>query len=92
MSDTMTEGVIAQWLMKVGDQVSSGDILAEVETETLRKLDTRVPPYFKGSADHYPIYFVTNASMRGFDLGCEDSKLEIYRVIFSAFDCMRHKT
>jgi pyruvate dehydrogenase E2 component (dihydrolipoamide acetyltransferase) len=33
MSDTMTEGVIAQWLMKVGDQVSSGDILAEVETD-----------------------------------------------------------
>ena len=33
MSDTMTEGVIAHWLMKVGDQVSSGDILAEVETD-----------------------------------------------------------
>ena len=33
MSDTMTEGVIAKWLMKVGDQVSSGDILAEVETD-----------------------------------------------------------
>ena len=33
MSDTMTEGVIAQWLMKVGDQVTSGDILAEVETD-----------------------------------------------------------
>ncbi len=33
MSDTMTEGVVAKWLMKVGDQVSSGDILAEVETD-----------------------------------------------------------
>lgn len=33
MSDTMTEGVIASWLKKVGDQVSSGDILAEVETD-----------------------------------------------------------
>ncbi|MGB0524366.1 MAG: pyruvate dehydrogenase complex dihydrolipoamide acetyltransferase [Flammeovirgaceae bacterium] len=33
MSDTMTEGVIASWLVKVGDQVSSGDILAEVETD-----------------------------------------------------------
>lgn len=33
MSDTMTEGVIAAWLKKVGDQVSSGDILAEVETD-----------------------------------------------------------
>ena len=33
MSDTMTEGVIASWLKKVGDDVSSGDILAEVETD-----------------------------------------------------------
>lgn len=33
MSDTMTEGTIAQWLKKVGDEVKSGDILAEVETD-----------------------------------------------------------
>lgn len=33
MSDTMTEGVIAGWLKKVGDKVKSGDILAEVETD-----------------------------------------------------------
>ncbi|KAA5540143.1 pyruvate dehydrogenase complex dihydrolipoamide acetyltransferase [Adhaeribacter rhizoryzae] len=33
MSDTMTEGVIASWLKKVGDTVKSGDVLAEVETD-----------------------------------------------------------
>ena len=33
MSDTMEEGVIASWLKKVGDEVESGDILAEVETD-----------------------------------------------------------
>ena len=33
MSDTMDEGVIAGWNVKVGDKVSSGDILAEVETD-----------------------------------------------------------
>jgi pyruvate dehydrogenase E2 component (dihydrolipoamide acetyltransferase) len=33
MSDTMEEGVIAQWLKKVGDEVKPGDILAEVETD-----------------------------------------------------------
>ncbi|MEO5892110.1 MAG: pyruvate dehydrogenase complex dihydrolipoamide acetyltransferase [Ferruginibacter sp.] len=33
MSDTMTEGVIAEWHKKVGDQVKSGDLLAEVETD-----------------------------------------------------------
>ena len=33
MSDTMTEGVIAKWHKKVGDKVSSGDVIAEVETD-----------------------------------------------------------
>ena len=33
MSDTMEEGIIASWLVKVGDTVKSGDILAEVETD-----------------------------------------------------------
>lgn len=33
MSDTMTEGTIASWLKKVGDQIKSGDIIAEVETD-----------------------------------------------------------
>ncbi len=33
MSDTMEEGVIAAWQKKVGDNVKSGDVLAEVETD-----------------------------------------------------------
>jgi pyruvate dehydrogenase E2 component (dihydrolipoamide acetyltransferase) len=33
MSDTMEEGVISNWLKKVGDEIKSGDILAEVETD-----------------------------------------------------------
>ncbi len=33
LSDTMTEGVVAQWLKKVGDKVSEGDIVAEIETD-----------------------------------------------------------
>lgn len=33
LSDTMTEGTVASWLMKVGDKVSEGDILAEIETD-----------------------------------------------------------
>ncbi|MDN3202603.1 pyruvate dehydrogenase complex dihydrolipoamide acetyltransferase [Algoriphagus sediminis] len=33
MSDTMEEGTISAWLKKVGDDVKSGDILAEVETD-----------------------------------------------------------
>jgi len=33
LSDTMEEGVIAKWNIKEGDDVSSGDIIAEVETD-----------------------------------------------------------
>lgn len=33
LSDTMTDGTVAAWLKKVGDKVSEGDILAEIETD-----------------------------------------------------------
>ena len=33
LSPTMTEGNIAKWLKKVGDEIVSGDIIAEVETD-----------------------------------------------------------
>ncbi len=33
MSDTMTDGVIAKWHNKVGDKISSGDLVAEIETD-----------------------------------------------------------
>ncbi|MFA6944313.1 MAG: 2-oxo acid dehydrogenase subunit E2 [Pedobacter sp.] len=33
MSDTMTEGVIAKWHKNVGDKVSSGELIAEIETD-----------------------------------------------------------
>ncbi len=33
LSPTMEEGTLAKWLVKPGDQVKSGDILAEIETD-----------------------------------------------------------
>src|SRR3954471_54920 len=33
LSPTMTEGTLARWLKKEGDQVKSGDIIAEIETD-----------------------------------------------------------
>ena len=33
LSDTMTEGTVANWLKKEGDSVEEGDILAEIETD-----------------------------------------------------------
>ena len=33
LSDTMEEGTVAAWFKKVGDKISEGDILAEIETD-----------------------------------------------------------
>lgn len=33
LSDTMTEGTVAKWHKKVGDPISEGDLLAEIETD-----------------------------------------------------------
>lgn len=46
LSDTMTEGVIAEWHKKVGDQVKSDDTLADVETD---KATMEVTAYAEGT-------------------------------------------
>src|SRR5512139_3786818 len=33
LSPTMEEGTLAKWLVKEGDQVNAGDIMAEIETD-----------------------------------------------------------
>ncbi len=33
LSPTMEEGTLSKWLVKEGDKVSSGDIMAEIETD-----------------------------------------------------------
>ena len=33
LSPTMTEGTLAKWLKKEGDEVSAGDVIAEIETD-----------------------------------------------------------
>lgn len=33
LSDTMTDGVVAEWHKKIGDTVKSGELLAEIETD-----------------------------------------------------------
>ncbi len=33
LSPTMEEGTLAKWMVKEGDKVSSGDIIAEIETD-----------------------------------------------------------
>jgi pyruvate dehydrogenase E2 component (dihydrolipoamide acetyltransferase) len=46
LSDTMTEGVVASWLVKVGDKVKSGDILAEIESD---KATMEFESYYTGT-------------------------------------------
>ena len=33
LSPTMTEGILQKWLVKVGDEIKAGDVLAEIETD-----------------------------------------------------------
>lgn len=34
LSPTMEEGNLAKWLVKEGDKVKSGDVIAEIETDS----------------------------------------------------------
>ncbi len=46
LSDTMKEGVIAEWHKKVGDKVNADDVLADVETD---KATMEVMPFVSGT-------------------------------------------
>ncbi len=46
MSDTMEEGVIAEWHKKVGDKIETGEIIAEVETD---KATMDLESYYDGT-------------------------------------------
>lgn len=49
LSDTMTEGTIAQWNFKVGDKIKSDDVIADVETD---KATMEVTAYAEGTLLH----------------------------------------
>src|SRR5262245_65970507 len=49
LSPTMETGVIAQWLVKVGDQIKKGDILAVIETD---KATMQMKSYEDGTIVH----------------------------------------
>lgn len=52
LSDTMEEGNIVGWLKKVGDKVSPGDALAEVETD---KATMELESFYEGTLLHIAI-------------------------------------
>ena len=52
LSDTMEEGTVASWIKKVGDTVSEGDILAEIETD---KATMEFESFYSGTLLHIGI-------------------------------------
>ena len=49
LSDTMTDGTVANWLKSVGDKVEEGDILAEIETD---KATMEFESFYEGTLLH----------------------------------------
>jgi pyruvate dehydrogenase E2 component (dihydrolipoamide acetyltransferase) len=49
LSDTMTEGVVAKWHKKIGDQVKEGDLIAEIETD---KATMEFESFYNGTLLH----------------------------------------
>ena len=49
LSDTMEEGTISSWLKNVGDDISEGDILAEIETD---KATMEFESFYSGKLVH----------------------------------------
>jgi pyruvate dehydrogenase E2 component (dihydrolipoamide acetyltransferase) len=62
LSDTMTEGVIAEWHKKVGDVVKNDDILADVETD---KATMEVMGYADGTLLHIGVEKGAAAKVNG---------------------------
>lgn len=52
LSDTMEEGTVATWLKQVGDTISEGDILAEIETD---KATMEFESFYDGTLLHIGI-------------------------------------
>jgi pyruvate dehydrogenase E2 component (dihydrolipoamide acetyltransferase) len=62
LSDTMTEGVIAEWHKKVGDKVKDDDVLADVETD---KATMEVMGYATGTLLHIGVQKGEAAKVNG---------------------------
>ena len=79
LSPTMSEGVINKWLVKIGDTVSAGDILAEIETD---KATMEVEAVDEGEITHLidttPDKQIAVNSVIALINGDKDDKLEDY--------------
>ena len=79
LSPTMSEGIINKWLVNIGDNVSAGDILAEIETD---KATMEVEAVDEGKITHLidttPEKQIAVNSVIALINGNKDDKLEDY--------------
>ena len=79
LSPTMSEGVINKWLVNIGDTVSAGDILAEIETD---KATMEVEAVDEGEITHLidttPDKQIAVNSVIALINGSKDQRLEDY--------------
>ncbi len=79
LSPTMSEGIINKWLVNIGDTVSAGDILAEIETD---KATMEVEAVDEGEITHLidttPDKQIAVNSVIALINGDKDDKLEDY--------------
>ncbi len=81
LSDTMTEGVVAEWLKKVGDKVKSGEVLAEIETD---KATMEFESFFDGVLLHIGIEKGQTAPVNSLLAIIGDAKEDVAALISSA--------
>src|SRR5215204_3768062 len=82
LSDTMTEGVIASWNKKVGDDVKKGDLLAEIETD---KATMELESYKNGKLLYIGAEKGQKIAVN--DLLCiigEEGKVDVQKIVASA--------
>ena len=82
LSPTMSEGVINKWMVKVGDNVSAGDVIAEIETD---KATMEVEAVDEGQITHIikssPSDSIKVNSVIALIDGKKDEKIEDYNNI-----------
>ena len=61
LSDTMEAGTVLRWHVNIGDEVSAGDVLADIETD---KATMELQSFDDGIFSYYfsLVYYVSNSS------------------------------
>ena len=83
LSDTMEVGTILHWHVDVGDDVSAGDVLADIETD---KATMELQSFDDGTVDQI-IVGVGDHVVEGQVVSCLQSRAEKWPIDFAAVSC-----